>query len=196
MFKREKPTYLLLKKSPKKGLEKMYRLYGTKLCAYALKNWSINEDEAWDLIYKTMYKIAQNITSYEFESEAKFGAFIYKVFINYLRNYFRDQKNKNINTTELNHETDIEEKTAEIRESENLKQLNLALEQLEDWQRMLLLLRAQDMPYSEIAKYVDKPEQQLKVYYGRLKSKIENQLKAKQQISVKPESKKEVEHEA
>lgn len=196
MFNREKPTYQLLKKSPKKGLEKMYTLYGTKLCAYALKNWTISEDEAWDLIYKTMYKIEQNIASYDFENEAKFGAFIYKVFINYLRNYYRDQKNKTISTTELNYETDIEDQNSETKESENIKQLNFALEQLEDWQRMLLLLRAQDMPYSEIAKYIDKPEQQLKVYYGRLKNKIEKQLTAKQQISVKNETKEEVKHEA
>lgn len=46
------------------------------------------------------------------------------------------------------------------------------LEKLEDWQRILLLMRSQEMPYSEIAKYVNKPEEQLKVYYSRLKNAL------------------------
>lgn len=195
MFKREKPTYQLLKKNPKKGLERMYKLYGTKLCAYALKNWNLSEDEAWDLIYKTMYKIEQNIDKYSFESEDKFGAFIYKIFINYLRNYYRDEKGKGLSITEINNEIDIEDKIEDSYESESIKQLNKALEQLEDWQRMLLLLRAQNMPYSEIAKYIDKPEKQLKVYYGRLKSKIEKQLENTITEENNSKKEKEVEYE-
>lgn len=180
MFKKEKLTYKLLKNNRKKGLEKMYKLYGSKLCAYGIGSWNLSEDDSWDIVYKTMYKIEKNIDNYTFENEAKFSSFIYKVFINYLRNFYRDNKNKEkkIQITEINNEFDIEDKNnTEEPESNEIKQLNNELAKLEDWQRMLLLLRAQDMPYSEIAKYINKPEKQLKVYYGRLKTKITKQLK-------------------
>ena len=185
MFSKNKPTYQLLKKNRKKGLEKMYNLYGSKLCAYGIKNWNLTEDDAWDLVYKTMYKIEKNIDEYNFENEDKFSAFIYKIFINYLRNFYRDNKTKqqHLNITEINNNVDIEDKKDEQEEeSEQVKLLNSELAKLEDWQRMLLLLRAQDMPYSEIAKYIDKPEKQLKVYYGRLKTKITKQLEERKEV--------------
>jgi DNA-directed RNA polymerase specialized sigma24 family protein len=43
---------------------------------------------------------------------------------------------------------------------------------MEDWERILLLMRGQDISYSEISKFVHKPENQLKVYYARLKKKL------------------------
>jgi len=176
MIFKAKPTYQILKSKPKKGLELMYKKYGAQLCAYAIKNWNLNEDEAWELIYKTMFKIEKNIENYEFKNEDKFAAFIYKIFINQLRNYYRDQKAKQVEISGLDNEANIEDKNDQKTESDQVKQLNILLDKLEDWQRMLLLLRAQDMPYSEIAKYIDRPEKQLKVYYQRLKQKIEKQL--------------------
>jgi len=163
----------------------MYNLYGSKLCAYGISNWNLSEDDAWDLVYKTMYKIEENIKAYDFESEEKFSAFIYKVFINFLRNFYRDKKTKeeHLNITEINNDIDFEDKKEEtIKESVEIKLLNEELAKLEDWQRILLLLRAQNMPYSEITKYVDKPEKQLKVYYGRLKAKITKQLEKRKEF--------------
>ena len=185
MFSKNKPTYKLLVQNRKKGFEKMYKLYGNKLCAYGISNWNLKEDDAWDLVYKTMYKIEKNINDYNFKSEEKFSAFIFKVFINYLRNFYRDNKSKqeHLQITEINNNIDFEDKKEEpSSESEKVKLLNKELEKLEDWQRMLLLLRAQDMPYSEIAKYIDKPEKQLKVYYGRLKLKITKQLEERKEL--------------
>jgi DNA-directed RNA polymerase specialized sigma24 family protein len=49
---------------------------------------------------------------------------------------------------------------------------------MEEWQRILLLLRGQSMSYSEIAIYVKKPEKQLKVYYSRLKKKLLEDMNA------------------
>ncbi len=47
--------------------------------------------------------------------------------------------------------------------------LQKVLQTLEDWQRIILLMRAQDYSYEDIAKYVSRPEKQLKVYHMRLK---------------------------
>ncbi|MCE3281192.1 MAG: hypothetical protein K0S44_3383 [Bacteroidetes bacterium] len=54
--------------------------------------------------------------------------------------------------------------------------LNEVLEKMEDWERMLLLMRSEGQPYSVIAKYIDKPENQLKVYYQRLKEQLTKKL--------------------
>jgi hypothetical protein len=40
-------------------------------------------------------------------------------------------------------------------------------------------MRSQDVPYSEIVKYTGKTEDQLKVYYGRLKKKLADKLNEK-----------------
>jgi RNA polymerase sigma factor (sigma-70 family) len=182
----EIPTYELLKKKEKKSIEILYLRYGRKLMYYAKHTWNINEDEATDLIYKTLYKIIESVENYKFTSEEKFGSFVFTVFINYLKNLHRDKKNRekyleeveiaeadlNVLSTNEVSPDDQEEKFT----SQNLQLLNEELDKLQEWERMVLLLRAQDMPYSEIAKFVNKPEDQLKVYYKRLKTKLTERL--------------------
>ncbi len=52
---------------------------------------------------------------------------------------------------------------------------------MQDWERMLLLMRSEGRAYSEIATYIDKPENQLKVCYQRLKELITKQLTGRSQ---------------
>jgi len=159
----------------------LYKRYGKRLYAYATLSWKLDEDDAWDLIYQTLYKVIETHEQYKFENENKFTAFIFKIFINYLRNHYRDHKK----LTERFHLIPIEDSLLnnlpEKEEKENptghkMKILNQVLETLEDWQRMLLLMRSEGRPYSEIAKYVHKPENQLKVYYQRLKNDLTKKL--------------------
>ena len=35
----------------------LYNRYGEKLYTYAIRTWALDEDAAWDLIYKTFYKV-------------------------------------------------------------------------------------------------------------------------------------------
>ena len=72
---------------------------------------------------------------------------------------------------------------AGVSENSNKKliALNEALYEMEDWERMLLLMRSEGRAYSEIAKYIDKPENQLKVYYQRLKELITKKLNGRSQ---------------
>jgi RNA polymerase sigma factor (sigma-70 family) len=149
----------------------LYERYGKRLYGYALNSWKLDKDVAWDLIYKTLYKVVESTPRYEFESEEKYGSFVFKVFINYLRTHHRDKKTK----PDL---VQYEESPPEMKEqihdpdSEQMNVLKEELDKFEDWERMLLLMRSQDMPYSEVAKYVDKPPEQLKVYYQRLKAEL------------------------
>jgi RNA polymerase sigma factor (sigma-70 family) len=170
-------TYNVLKHNKEEGIKLLFELYSKKLLVYALRTWNIEQDAAWDLIYKTIYKTADVIHQYKFQNEQKFASFIFKIFINQIRDHLRQSKTAahGVQEVELNeyiinnYRTDSEEKA---NPSYLLNQLEVELQKLEDWQRILLLLRSQNMPYSDIAKYVDKPEKQLKVYYARLKQQI------------------------
>jgi len=156
----------------------LYNQYGKKLYAYAVKNWNVSEDQAWDLVYKTLYRVIETHKNYTFASEEKFGGFIFKIFINYLRNHYRDSKKKTIEQTadysEVYNRT--ADSSGEITSDPKLAALTEELEKMEDWQRMLLLMRSEGRPYSEIAQYIDKPEEQLKVYYQRLKESITKKM--------------------
>jgi RNA polymerase sigma factor (sigma-70 family) len=153
----------------------LYERYGKKLYGYAVSKWKVSEDDAWELVYKTLYKVITVIDKYTFEDEQKFTGFLFKVFINYLRNHYRDHK-KDIQTTELmeKHEKMSSDRSAgnEERVSPLMACLQKALALLDDWQRVLLLMRAQDHPYEAIAPYVDRPASQLKVYHLRLKKVV------------------------
>jgi RNA polymerase sigma factor (sigma-70 family) len=179
----EIPTYELLKNKEKKSIEILYLRYGRKLNTYAVKTWKIDEESATDLVYQTLFKTIESIGKYNFASEEKFASFVFTLFMNFLKNHHRD-KEKRKEFLDVSYRDDLgnmgiaeqselnEEKVPDVK----MQLLQQELENFEDWERMLLLLRAQDMPYSEIAKYVDKPEEQLKVYHQRLKLKLTERL--------------------
>jgi RNA polymerase sigma factor (sigma-70 family) len=171
-----KETYLL-NKNKKQFITIIYERYGTKLYSYAIHTWKLDGDTSWDLIYKTLYKVTETSGEYEFASEEKFASFVFKVFINYLKNHHRDTKKQreSILITDLECH-DKAQDDEEITESRKMTALNNVLDELEDWERMLLLMRSEGRPYGEIGTYVDKPENQLKVYYQRLKEKISKKL--------------------
>ena len=166
----------------KNAITLLYNRYGKKLYGYAIVKWNLSEDEAWEIVYKTLYKVIDVIDKYTFENENKFVGFLFKIFINYLRNYYRDNKNKNIETIELSekHEKISNRKSdsvdANTPQSIQMTYLQEELQKLEDWQRIVLLMRAQDYPYEEIAKFVNKPIEQLKVYHMRLKKQITDKI--------------------
>ena len=179
-------TYTLLRSDKKRGLEMMFDKYSKKLLAYSSHQWKMEEDASWDLIYKTMYRVADVINEYEFVSEEKFASFIFRIYINYLRNYIRDKKTSMQGAVEV----ELDQVTINryhVEQKQTTKNLPLQilqqeLEKLEDWQRILVLMRSQEIPYSEISKLVNRSEDQLKVYYGRIKNqlaeKISEQLKS------------------
>lgn len=176
-------TYKIIRKKKHKSVDVFYERYGKKLLGYALKNWKTDEDTAWELIYRTFYTIIDRIERYDFADEQKFSSFVLHAFLNNLRNHYRDTK-KEVQTV---HQDNMEIHAAPMEgqneeESEQMRALNLELAKLEDWERMLLLLRAQQMPYSEIANYVDKPKDQLKVYHARLKQKITIKLTKEKEV--------------
>lgn len=159
-------------------LQVLYEKYAAKLCSYGMHTWKLNEDLAWDLVYKTLYKIVSVYENYSFENENLEQGFIFKTFINYIKNYFRDHKDELSQVKiELN-EAKLENvnTSPETNEHEKLKILQAILDDLEDWQRILVLMRSDGRSYADIAEFVDKPENQLKVYYQRIKEQITKKI--------------------
>jgi len=178
----ETETYRILKSDRDQGIKLLFERYSKKLLRYATKNWKIAEDDAWDLIYKTIYKVSDSVTNYPFETEQAFASFVFRIFINNMKDLVRKQKkaseglseiplHENMVSSDSPHEpTGIQNRPLEILREE--------LDKLDDWQRILVLMRSQDMAYSEISKYVDRPENQLKTYYSRLKKQLTERVAA------------------
>lgn len=172
-----KPTYILLAGDRETAVKTLYERYGKKLVAFAIGRWQVDEDAAWELAYKTLFRIAETYSAYRFASEEKFAAFVFTTFINYLRNHYRDnRKVANVTVSLEEARLPAAPETEEATVAPQMQLLQQALDGLKDWERMLLLLRSQEVPYAEIARLTGKPEDQLKVYYMRLKKKLATQL--------------------
>lgn len=169
-----------IRKKDKNAVTVLYNRYGKKLYGYAVSKWNLNEDEAWDLVYKTLYKVLEVVDRYKYEDEKKFVGFIFTVFTNNLRNLYQKKKSNPFETVELTGRNEPMNQTGEEDEkpvdSAHMKYLQQELQQLEDWKKILLLMRAQNFSYEEIATYVNKPVDQLKVYYMRLKKQLTEKI--------------------
>lgn len=198
-IKQDIPTYELLRNERSKAVEVIYERYGTKLYSYAMSSWNVDEDTAWEIVYETLYKAVEKIDHYEFPSEKKFGSFLFTIFCNNLRRHYRDTKKReehlsfatfneqNFEASRSNPEMATERKVQEQMVEQSLESfrqpeegsntlmniMEACLAKMKDWERVLLLLRSQNMPYNEIARYIHKPGDQLKVYHQRARKKLE-----------------------
>ncbi len=174
----ENKKYNELTNSQNKKVLLFYQNYAKKLLSYTRKNYTINEDDAWTIVYKTIYKMAEVSDGYTFENEHKQSGFVFKTHINFLRNYFRDNKSFETNNREVELHDNFTNNELNTMPTKNtpLTLLQNELQKLDDWQRILLLMRGQNIEYSKIAEFVNKPENQLKVYYARLKKQLHQSL--------------------
>ncbi|MBC8052158.1 MAG: RNA polymerase sigma factor [Sphingobacteriaceae bacterium] len=176
------------------GLRDLYEAYGKSFYAYSIKRWQLTEDDAWDIVYKTLETLILKLSNYEFESQAKFEGFLYTVLVNFIRQHFRSRRVKDQQEmkyvdldTQDGISTDINQKlneasfneyySAEVIESSSLLLLKDALNKLEVVDRDILLLRAQNYSYEEIASFLKIDNNQLKVKHHRAKKKLVDMLK-------------------
>lgn len=179
---------LIGKKDPK-GLEELYNVYGSRFYTYSITRWNLTEDEAWDVVYKTLETLVLKLSNYKFESKARFEGFLFKVLVNFLRQSFRAKRSQHegeIEFVDLNREDEMpyyiskhihknaftEYYKTELVESPTLILLNDALGQLEQSDKDILLLRAQNYSYDEIAVLLKIDNNQLKVKHHRAKQKL------------------------
>ena len=161
----------------KEKIELLFQNYGRPLFYYAKNQWKVEEDVAWELVYQAIYKLCNVYEKTEFQDEGKLKSYLFKIFVNYLRNHLRDHKQKTRGVIEVDlKEKNLIEKETKEELSPTMKMLNKLLDDLEDWERILVLMRAQEFSYKEISKYIQKPEKNLKVYYARLKKQLAKKI--------------------
>lgn len=178
-------------KNPK-GWEYLFFRYGQKFYGFAVSNWKFTEDEAWDIVYQTLETIILKIGKYKIESQAHFDNLVYKVFLNFLRQSFRSKKRaqQNIQLLRLGEmEADISADPNEFKipfdsdffkeyydseevDNPKLKELELALNKLDPFEKDLLLLKANEFTYDQIAEMLHIENNQLKVKHHRAKQKL------------------------
>lgn len=188
----------LLRKQDKTALLKLYELYGKKFYSYCISKWHLTADDAWDVVYRTLETLILKISGYSLESQVDFDRFVYKVLINFLRQHYRSSqalKAKEIEYVNLdgidtdkaflkyiNEASLLEYYRVEAIASPEILQLKSALERLDDVDRDLLLLRAQNFSYEEIAGLLRIENHQLKVRHHRAKKKLIEMLTSLQPI--------------
>ena len=187
-----------LKTDPEKGLKTLFDQYVDKLYGYAVTNWGMNEEDSWELISDTFYRLIDAVNEYEFESQKHFENFLFKVFKNNLRQWYRKQQSEKQHITivsleetlveggdsdeqlleaeEALKELDYNNSSPDISENSKLVLLEEALDGLSAFDKDLLLLRAQNFSYRQIADYLNLENNQLKVKYHRAKKKLLNQI--------------------
>lgn len=158
--------------SEQERLAYLQKSYSKQLIAYASHQWKLSQDDAWELVYQTFIGLSIK-ADLVLNDEQHLKNYLFRAFINRLKNLNRVQSSERV----LEYRSDLStvKVSTEVKEkmSPHAIALENALDKMEDWQRILLLLRAQDMPYKEIAVYVQKPKNQLKVYYRRLLERLE-----------------------
>jgi len=178
------------------GVEALFAAYADSFYGYAVNRWGFSEDEAWDAVYQTLDKLADRLPDLDFSSQNQFDSYVFTVFKSFLSKGYRrksrlKQKMRFVSLEDtpegtIKHENllisgfdesfmdeFIEDKNAE---NPKLKILNEALNELNDFDKQLLLLRAQNYSYDEIAVLIDTENRQLKVAHFRAKERLIKQL--------------------
>lgn len=176
-----------LKHKDPQALESLYNTYGAKFYDYCIRKWQLSEDAAWEAVYQTLETVVLKGAQYQFESNLHFQNFLFKVLLNFLRQLYRKQKagRSALEFVELDTDGDIsvvqrkiDKKTftdyyqSESVEPEIMRTLNHALSQLAPADKDLLLLKAQNYTYDEIAEILGVENNQLKVKHHRAKQKL------------------------
>ncbi|NIM85056.1 MAG: hypothetical protein GTN82_43040 [Candidatus Aminicenantes bacterium] len=173
--------------------ERLYKAYGCKLVHYAIKSWQFDEDEAWNMLYDTFYGFIHSYAEQEFASERQVGTLILKIFKNKLRDKLRQNKRREkdyqeesysgafLNSSHDSLETVCPQLADTIWEQENKKnpiliELEGLLDDLNDWERQLLICRVNNIPYKVVEEMTGKKKDFLKVHYQRLKERFAKKL--------------------
>jgi RNA polymerase sigma-70 factor (ECF subfamily) len=181
------------------GLKVLFECYGQQLFGFSVTHFHINEDDGYDVLYKTMETVGRVIARYEFSSESHFRNWLFKIHKNNILQLLRTKKNKEQHLQIVNYK-DWENEVKDLGEENfNMEEYKLVLEQisavnpyqespqsnklmlamekallqLNDMEKELLLLRMNDYSYDEIATMLGIENNQLKVKFNRAKAKLE-----------------------
>jgi len=181
------------------GLKSLFEGYGPQLFGFSVTHFHLDEDEGYEVLYKTMETVGKVITRYEFTSDTHFANWLFKIHKNNILQLLRVKKRKEQQiqivdfdgwkgeAKELEGESlDLEtfkpviEEIGQLNPYESSQKnsklflaLQKALQEITDLERDLLLLRMNNYSYDEIATMLGIENNQLKVKFIRAKAKVE-----------------------
>jgi RNA polymerase sigma factor (sigma-70 family) len=185
------------KVSLKEGLTVLYEAYGKHLYQFSMKNWSLDDDESYDILYKTLETVGKVIDRYEFTSEKHFTNWLFKIHKNNTLMAVRAKMAKEeivYVTSDWQEEIEPEEyegfsvnfddheianiPSTQVYEEHNagsplFMALEKALQMIEETDRDILLLRMNNYTYEDIAVMLAIDNKQLKVKFSRAKAKVQ-----------------------
>ncbi len=165
----------------KKAFDELYQRYARKMHFFFYKMLRNDTDKADDFLQDLFLKLIEKPQS--FNTQLKFSSWLYQVAGNMCRNEYRRLTVRN--------EIKVEAEVMEIHHFENenlnlnldkqlfIQELNEALDQLEEQQRLICVLRFyEELSVAEISKIVDCPEGTVKSRIFYTLKKLSAQLKA------------------
>lgn len=185
------------KKGLKEGLTVLYEAYGKHLYQFSMRNWSLDEDESYDILYKTLETVGKVIGRYEFSSEKHFTNWLFKIHKN---NTLMAVRAKNAKEEIVYVTSDWQEEIApeeyegfsvDFNDHEIVNipaaqlydehhagsplftSLEKALQMIDETERDILLLRMNNYTYEDIATMLAIDNKQLKVKFLRAKAKVQ-----------------------
>lgn len=184
-----------LRQPTSKLLEWLYEQYARRWYSIATVRWGLDADSAWDVIYKTLDTLLAKRTNLPTDPPSYFENYLFKVFINNMRQCLREQarREETMRLVPMNYDPVAEspsdaEDLVELAISHEtyqellsdddehahpmLVRLETALAQLNETDQSLLLLKAQQFSYDEIAEMLSIENNQLKVRHFRAKQRL------------------------
>ncbi len=192
-MKQEEKNYIhiieILRIDFKKGLELLYLNYGKGFIWLGKDKWNLSEDDSLDITYNTLEKLSKKLNNISFKSQKHFDNYVYKAFKNEVLQHFRSvskevewevfemediewMASNEVGQLTKNLEEDYLESLNRTKDTPLMKVMKDALQQCSPVERDLLLLRAQNFTYKEIASLLKVDDKNLKVKYHRAKKKL------------------------
>jgi len=186
-----------LKKGSGSGCRLLVDKYQDFLYNWGLERYSnIDRQTLFELIDDTFLKVIENIASFEQKSKNAFRNWIFRILKNRIIDHMRAEKVKSGRLTfhsidddppdnengfnkiqiELNKIIYRDYLTPEPHEHPLANKVNEFIDTLDDNNKIILLGCAEGYSHREIAEWTGLPEGHIKVYYSRLKKKLEEQL--------------------
>ncbi|KPK75726.1 MAG: hypothetical protein AMJ79_10080 [Phycisphaerae bacterium SM23_30] len=129
-----------------------------------------NEEDRKDLSQEIVYQLWKSYQS--FRGDAKFTTWMYGVALNTaLLNLRRSRGRNRVVSLEEHHET-VQVEVANTEKSEGIGRLYLAIGQLREFDRAIILLYLEELSYQEIAEITGISENNVSVRLVRIKKKL------------------------
>ncbi len=152
--------------------------------SYINSRYNIDKNQAYDIISDFYVKFWNNISKYD--EKNKFSSYVWTIFTNLLKDYFKKTKEVNFSDFAQNYDWDFFEDTlATDDDMNNLLDSDFTMEQIKralklipfDDQEIIFLKYMEEQTYSEISEILQIPEDTARKRLSRAMAKLKKKLK-------------------